>query len=61
MPHIAGKIRRKHAVEVDDLPELRGCGCKQVSIETAQSKLDCSVLAHSTTSRSWSAASTCRT
>ena len=45
MPHIAGKIRRKHAVEVDDLPELRGCGCKQVSIETAQSKLDCSVLA----------------
>jgi 5-methyltetrahydropteroyltriglutamate--homocysteine methyltransferase len=27
------------------LPELRGCGCKQVSIETAQSKLDCSVLA----------------
>ena len=27
------------------LPELRGCGCHQVSIETAQSKLDCSVLA----------------
>jgi 5-methyltetrahydropteroyltriglutamate--homocysteine methyltransferase len=27
------------------LPELRGCDCKQVSIETAQSKLDCSVLA----------------
>ena len=27
------------------LPELRGCGCKQVSIETAQSNLDCSVLA----------------
>ena len=27
------------------LPELRGCRCKQVSIETAQSKLDCSVLA----------------
>jgi hypothetical protein len=27
------------------LPELRGCGCKQVSIETAQSQLDCSVLA----------------
>ena len=27
------------------LPELRGCGCKQVSIETAQSGLDCSVLA----------------
>jgi 5-methyltetrahydropteroyltriglutamate--homocysteine methyltransferase len=27
------------------LPELRGCGCKQVSIETAQSKLDCAVLA----------------
>ena len=27
------------------LPELRGCGCKQVSIETAQSRLDCSVLA----------------
>jgi 5-methyltetrahydropteroyltriglutamate--homocysteine methyltransferase len=26
------------------LPELRGCACKQVSIETAQSKLDCSVL-----------------
>ena len=27
------------------LPELRGCGCKQVSVETAQSRLDCSVLA----------------
>jgi 5-methyltetrahydropteroyltriglutamate--homocysteine methyltransferase len=27
------------------LPELAGCGCKQVSVETAQSKLDCSVLA----------------
>ena len=27
------------------LPELRGCACKQVSIETAQSNLDCSVLA----------------
>ncbi len=27
------------------LPELRGCSCKQVSFETAQSKLDCSVLA----------------
>jgi 5-methyltetrahydropteroyltriglutamate--homocysteine methyltransferase len=27
------------------LPELRGCGCKQVSIETAQSNLDCAVLA----------------
>ena len=27
------------------LPELRGCRCKQVSIETAQSKLDCAVLA----------------
>jgi len=27
------------------LPELAGCGCKQVSIETAQSGLDCSVLA----------------
>ena len=27
------------------LSELRGCGCKQVSIETAQSGLDCSVLA----------------
>ena len=27
------------------LPELAGCSCKQVSIETAQSKLDCSVLA----------------
>ncbi len=26
------------------LPELAGCGCAQVSIETAQSKLDCSVL-----------------
>jgi 5-methyltetrahydropteroyltriglutamate--homocysteine methyltransferase len=26
------------------LPELAGCGCKQVSIETAQSHLDCSVL-----------------
>jgi 5-methyltetrahydropteroyltriglutamate--homocysteine methyltransferase len=27
------------------LPELAGCSCRQVSIETAQSKLDCSVLA----------------
>jgi 5-methyltetrahydropteroyltriglutamate--homocysteine methyltransferase len=27
------------------LPELRGCGCRQVSVETAQSRLDCSVLA----------------
>src|SRR6185295_16226903 len=27
------------------LPELADCGCKQVSIETAQSNLDCSVLA----------------
>jgi 5-methyltetrahydropteroyltriglutamate--homocysteine methyltransferase len=26
------------------LPELAGCACTQVSIETAQSKLDCSVL-----------------
>jgi 5-methyltetrahydropteroyltriglutamate--homocysteine methyltransferase len=26
------------------LPELAGCSCKQVSIETAQSGLDCSVL-----------------
>jgi 5-methyltetrahydropteroyltriglutamate--homocysteine methyltransferase len=26
------------------LPELGGCSCQQVSIETAQSKLDCSVL-----------------
>src|SRR5437867_11819470 len=27
------------------LPELAGCACRQVSIETAQSKLDCAVLA----------------
>src|SRR5688572_1771027 len=27
------------------LPELAGCACKQVSVETAPSKLDCSVLA----------------
>ena len=27
------------------LPELAGCSCKQVSVETAQSNLDCSVLA----------------
>jgi 5-methyltetrahydropteroyltriglutamate--homocysteine methyltransferase len=27
------------------LPELEGCSCRQVSIETAQSRLDCSVLA----------------
>ena len=27
------------------LPELAGCSCQQVSIETAQSRLDCSVLA----------------
>ena len=26
------------------LPEFAGCSCRQVSIETAQSKLDCSVL-----------------
>jgi 5-methyltetrahydropteroyltriglutamate--homocysteine methyltransferase len=26
------------------LPELAGCGCRQVSVETAQSKLDCSAL-----------------
>ena len=26
------------------LPELAGCRCKQISIETAQSKLDCQVL-----------------
>jgi 5-methyltetrahydropteroyltriglutamate--homocysteine methyltransferase len=26
------------------LPELAGCSCEQVSIETAQSNLDCSVL-----------------
>jgi 5-methyltetrahydropteroyltriglutamate--homocysteine methyltransferase len=26
------------------LPELSGCSCQQVSIETAQSRLDCSVL-----------------
>ena len=26
------------------LPELRGCRCRQVSLETAQSRLDCSVL-----------------
>lgn len=26
------------------LPELAGCGCRQVSVETAQSKLDCAVL-----------------
>jgi len=26
------------------LPELAGCSCHQVSIETAQSELDCSVL-----------------
>jgi len=27
------------------LPELAGCACAQVSVETAQSRLDCSVLA----------------
>jgi 5-methyltetrahydropteroyltriglutamate--homocysteine methyltransferase len=26
------------------LPEFAGCSCRQVSIETAQSKLDCAVL-----------------
>jgi 5-methyltetrahydropteroyltriglutamate--homocysteine methyltransferase len=30
------------------LPELAGCSCAQVSIETAQSKLDCAVLARLT-------------
>ncbi len=28
----------------DFLPELAACGCRQISIETAQSNLDCSVL-----------------
>jgi len=28
------------------LPELAGCACRQVSIETAQSNLDCAVLTH---------------
>jgi 5-methyltetrahydropteroyltriglutamate--homocysteine methyltransferase len=28
----------------DFLPELAGCNCQQVSIETAQSQLDCSIL-----------------
>lgn len=28
----------------DFLPEFAGCSCKQVSIETAQSKLDCAIL-----------------
>jgi 5-methyltetrahydropteroyltriglutamate--homocysteine methyltransferase len=28
------------------LPQLKGCRCRQVSIETAQSGLDCSVLTH---------------
>jgi 5-methyltetrahydropteroyltriglutamate--homocysteine methyltransferase len=28
------------------LPELAGCSCHQVSVETAQSKLDCAVLAN---------------
>ena len=28
------------------LPELRNCTCDQVSVETAQSNLDCSVLSH---------------
>ena len=27
------------------LPELAGCSCQQISVETAQSKLDCAVLA----------------
>jgi 5-methyltetrahydropteroyltriglutamate--homocysteine methyltransferase len=27
------------------LPEMAGCACRQISIETAQSNLDCSVLA----------------
>jgi 5-methyltetrahydropteroyltriglutamate--homocysteine methyltransferase len=27
------------------LPELAGCSCEQISVETAQSKLDCAVLA----------------
>ena len=27
------------------LPELAGCACNQVSVETAQSKLDCAILA----------------
>ena len=27
------------------LPQLKGCRCRQISIETAQSSLDCSVLA----------------
>jgi 5-methyltetrahydropteroyltriglutamate--homocysteine methyltransferase len=33
------------------LPELAGCSCSQVSIETAQSNLDCAVLAKLTSKR----------
>ena len=40
------------------LPELAGSPCQQISIETAQSGLDCSVLAKLEGSRSCSAAST---
>ena len=42
------RLRRHHpraAVRATrSSPELAGCSCKQVSIETAQSNLDCSVL-----------------
>jgi 5-methyltetrahydropteroyltriglutamate--homocysteine methyltransferase len=33
------------------LPEFAGCSCQQVSIETAQSKLDCSVLSSLSTKK----------
>ena len=42
------------------LPQLQGCRCQQISIETAQSNLDCSVLRSCRTRRSCSACSTSR-
>ena len=41
------RLRRDHSRTTranSFLPELAGCSCTQVSIETAQSNLDCSVL-----------------
>src|SRR5260221_45740 len=47
VPRVTGPILRRHPVEVEDLSFLRAHTCRadQISIETAQSGLDCSVLA----------------
>src|SRR5437667_323958 len=44
VPRIVGPIRHRRPTGDSFLPELAGCPCRQVSVETAQSKLDCAVL-----------------